>query len=258
MDNRTDGGNLFFRVLLVIFAAVFCLSLFVFLGLLRMQKIEKKKFAELRGQASAVQEEGGDSLEGSAEGQPADPYAELREQNPDFYGWIRIEGTQIDYPVMWTPQEEDYYLHRSFTGEFSYSGVPFMGKGCTEEGHVLLIYGHHMRDGSMFADLEKYRDADFLAQHSRIDFDTLEGPAVYQAVAAFYTSVDSEDGFAFYEYAGEPDEEQFGQLTEAIGSLTGQSLSDVEYGDSLLMLATCSYQTQDGRFVVVAKKVTDN
>ena len=258
MDNRTDGGTLFFRVLLIIFAVVFCLSLFVFLRLLRMQGVEKKQFAELRDRVTAVQEESGSAPEEAAERQPEDAYAGLREQNPDFYGWIRVEGTRIDYPVMWTPKEEDYYLHRSFTGEFSYSGVPFLGEGCTEEGHVLLIYGHHMRDGSMFADLEKYKDADFLAQHSRVEFDTPEGTAVYRVVAAFYTSVGSKDGFAFYEYAGEPDEERFGQLTEAIGSLTGQSLSDVEYGDSLLMLATCSYQTQDGRFVVVAKKVTDN
>lgn len=95
------------------------------------------------------------------------PYAALKEQNPDFFGWISIEGTELNYPVMHTPKDEEYYLRRDFNGEDSQSGVPFLSASCYEGCGNYLIYGHNMKNGSMFATLLAYADCDFLGETVR-------------------------------------------------------------------------------------------
>lgn len=85
----------------------------------------------------------------------------MKEQNPDFFGWISIEGTELNYPVMHTPKDEEYYLRRDFNGEDSQSGVPFLSASCYEGCGNYLIYGHNMKNGSMFATLLAYADRDF-------------------------------------------------------------------------------------------------
>lgn len=256
MKQRKDVRVFLSRFLLSILIIIFCVSLFQFLKLYQTQKGEKDQFVPLQAQVSDAREE-------SAEGKTAvkktrwEIYDELYRQNPDFYGWIYVEGTRIDYPVMYTPGDVEYYLHRSFEKEYSYSGVPFLGEGCRENGNNLLVYGHHMRNGTMFADLTKYQDTEFRKQHQDIIFDTRTYTATYQVVAAFPTKILPEEGegFRYYEYAGKLGKERFHQYVAGIRSLSGQSMEGVEYGDRLLTLSTCAYHTQDGRFVVVAKEI---
>lgn len=98
-------------------------------------------------------------------------YAALFVQNNDFIGWIRIDGTNVNYPVMQTPNKPDFYLKRSFDKSYSDYGVPYIDEACmTGISNNLVIYGHHMNDGSMFADLCKYTDADFCKEHPTIAF----------------------------------------------------------------------------------------
>ena len=95
-------------------------------------------------------------------------YTALFAQNNDFIGWIRIDGTNVNYPVMQTPNKPDFYLKRSFDKSYSDYGVPYIDEACmTGISNNLVIYGHHMNDGSMFADLCKYTDADFCKEHPR-------------------------------------------------------------------------------------------
>ena len=113
-------------------------------------------------------------------------YAAVKEENPDFYGWLSVPDTVIDYPVMHTPSVPERYLRRAFDGSYSTNGVPFLDGACYEDCGNLIIYGHHMEDGTMFADLLKYADQSFWQAHPVIRFDTTEEIAEYEVLAAFY------------------------------------------------------------------------
>lgn len=123
---------------------------------------------------------------------------QLWEKNQDLAGWLSIEGTAIDYPVMHTAQDEEYYLRRAFDRSNSVSGTPFLAAGCFTGCGNYIIYGHNMKDGSMFAALLNYADDTFWEEHPTIRFDTLEETGTYQVLAAFYIDVSlSEAGVAF-------------------------------------------------------------
>lgn len=86
----------------------------------------------------------------------------LHEENPDCIGWLTIDGTRIDYPVMYRSGDKNYYLHRDFNGEYSANGCLFLAEECVAgNSDNLIIYGHHMNSGKMFADLENIRTKDF-------------------------------------------------------------------------------------------------
>lgn len=198
-----------------------------------------------------------DAPEAPAEKTPLPQYLWLYEENPDFYGWLQIEGTAIDYPVMYTPEEPEKYLYRSFSGNPSTGGTLFLDGNCTPDGDNTIIYGHNMKDGSMFRDLLQYEREEFWEAHPVIRFDTLYEKGEYEVMAAFYDRVyyEEETCFKFYEFFKAEDEADY---REAIRNYLGMSLYDTEiiarYGDKLLTLVTCAYQTENGRFVVVAKK----
>ena len=173
----------------------------------------------------------------------------------NFIGWIKIDGTNVNYPVMQTPNKPDFYLKHSFDKSYSDYGVPYIDEACmTGISNNLVIYGHHMNDGSMFADLCKYTDADFCKEHPTIAFDTLSGLGKYEVVAAFKFNTNRES-FKYNEYTL-MDEVQFAEFME---NVFARQLYDTvvaaEYGDQLLTLSTCEYTYANGRFVVVAKKV---
>ncbi len=183
------------------------------------------------------------------------PYEALARENPDLAGWLSIEDTAIDYPVMWTPSEPEYYLHRAFDKSRAVSGSLFIGEGCTPDGAHVIIYGHNMRDGSMFSSLSDYGSEDYAAAHPVIRFDTLAQAGEYRVLAAFYSHAytPGEEGFRYYKYTDLSQPEDFEayvrQAREAALYDTG---TEVEYGDRLLTLSTCSYHQENGTFVVVA------
>ena len=156
---------------------------------------------------------------------------------------------------MQTPNKPDFYLKRSFDKTYSDYGVPYIDEACmTGISNNLVIYGHHMNDGSMFADLCKYTDANFCREHPTIVFDTLSCLGKYEVVAAFKFNTNRET-FKYNEYTL-MDEDQFDEFMENVHA---RQLYDTgvaaEYGDQLLTLSTCEYTYPNGRFVVVAKKV---
>ena len=101
--------------------------------------------------------------------------APVLKQNADCIGWIFIEGTNINYPVMHTPDNPQKYLRLSFDKKYSQSGVPFLDGRCSLQGGNLIIYGHNMKNGTMFSDLKKYLDTDFRKAHKTIEFQTEDG-----------------------------------------------------------------------------------
>lgn len=185
-------------------------------------------------------------------------YRELREENPDFYGWLSIPGTQLDYPVMHTPDDPERYLRRAFDGQYSVSGTPFLDGACFAGCGNYIIYGHMMRNGSMFAPLKEYADQAFWQEHPVIRFDTPEEAAEYEVLAVFYARAyrrNETDVFRYYKYTDLTDEARFNAyLEQARAAALYDTGVTAQYGDELLTLSTCSYHTSNGRFVVVAKK----
>ena len=186
-----------------------------------------------------------------------DKYAAVYEQNSDFIGWISIEDTKINYPVMQTPGNKDFYLKHAFDKSYSEYGVPYMQENCKLGlSDNCVIYGHHMQDGSMFADLCKYESEDFYKEHKTIHFDTLAGFGEYEIVCVFKTAVYSADGFKYYHFVDAADAAEFNSFLSTCQSLalydTGVS---AEYGDKLITLSTCEYSRSNGRMVIVARLV---
>lgn len=183
---------------------------------------------------------------------------ELYQKNNDIVGWIKINGTNINYPVM---QNSDYYLYKNFNKEYSSYGVPFVAGNCNmNTSDNLIIYGHHIKNGKMFAQLELYKNYNFYKEHKNIVFYTLEnGQTIennYEIVFVFKTIAYSEQGFKYYNYTNFYNENDFNDF---MGQCKRLQLYDTEtelnYGDKIIILSTCEYSRKNGRMVVVAKKI---
>ena len=188
--------------------------------------------------------------------------AELYQQNSDLAGWIRIEDTNINYPVMHTPDNPDFYLKHGFDKEYSDYGCPYVQENCDVQlpSDNVIIYGHHMKNGSMFADLEKFKSQDFWKEHKAISFSTVTDRYEYEIVSVFKTFVysDSPESFKYYHFVNAETPEDFSAYIDRCKELalyeTGVS---AEYGDKLIALSTCEYSRTNGRLVVVAKRISN-
>lgn len=180
-------------------------------------------------------------------------------ENADMVGWIQIEGTSIDYPVMQTPADPNYYLKHDFEKHYTDYGCPFMQANCDAlaPSDNLIIYGHNMKDGSMFADLAKYRSKDFWQNHKTVWFATEPGSNAYEIFAVIHTTVqaDDADAFPFYRFVDAASPEEF---ADYVSACQARALYDTgisaEYGDKLLTLSTCDNITDDGRLLVIANQ----
>lgn len=258
--------SLIFLIPAVILSAVLCYSLTRALMIVIPQKQENAAFEELKRGITA---DGGKTAPAAQAAAPAPTedagdapeylYAPLVELNGDFAGWLSIEDTEIDYPVM-KPSEDDpeHYLRRDFYGKSSLSGCLFIGKGCGADSESFIIYGHNMNTGSMFGTLDRYADYDYAVSHPEIRFSVPDGERVYRVFAAFQTRVydDRDDVFKYYEAVGALGQEEYEHAVGAVRAMSRIGLSCApEYPQQLLFLSTCSYHTENGRFVVAAYRV---
>ena len=263
------------RIFLMIGAAAFA-ALFLFAGVMAYRQYADQKessaafneVAELirmveqtlpdKQQANNETAANGETYTEAALEQSAyETYKDVFAANSDFVGWISIDGTSINYPVMQTPGSPDFYLKRGFDKNYSDYGVPYVQENCLiGQSDNCVIYGHHMNDGSMFADLCKYESESFYREHPTIRFDTLAGFGEYEIVCVFKTAAYAEDGFKYYHFVDAENEDAFQAFIRSCQTLalydTGVS---VEYGDKLITLSTCEYSRTNGRMVVVAKRV---
>lgn len=253
---------------LILFSALFLLSAVMVISYLGESRAQEAAFDELEELAAEAEASSPPApTMDSSTGEPETPamlpgYAALYAENPDLFGWVQIPDTELSYPVMYTSDDPEYYLRRAFDGSESVSGVPFLDGDCPEDGGNYLIYGHHMSGGTMFALLPSYAKQDFYEEHPVIRFDTLFERGKYEVMAAFYSQAygtDEQDVFRYYQYTDLRCPERFQEYVEQV---TAAALYDTgitaEYGDQLLTLSTCSYHTDNGRFVVVARKEAQN
>lgn len=186
-------------------------------------------------------------------------YQTLYSLNKRLIGWVKIDDTYIDYPVLQTVNN-DYYLNHNFDQEEDKNGSIFLDKDCSiyPRSTNLILYGHHMRSGRMFGQLNKYSSEKFYKEHKYIQFDTIYEKGTYEVMYVFRSKIyeESEIVFKYYQFTDAVSETEF---ESNMMQMADMSLYDTgvnaEYGDELLTLSTCDYYTSDGRFVVVAKKI---
>lgn len=187
-----------------------------------------------------------------------DKFVRLYAENNDLVGWLSIEGMKIDYPVMQN-EDDEYYLHHDFRGNDSKYGCLYVReKADLIDGTNFVIYGHNMKDGSMFGDLDLYVDESFCREHSLISFDTLYEERTYEIVAVFRSQVYGEetDVFKYYQFYKADTMEEFADFYDNIKALSLYDTGvDAQFGDTFLTLSTCAYHVKDGRLAVVAKRV---
>jgi sortase B len=186
-----------------------------------------------------------------------DQYGTLFEQNSDMIGWITIDGTTINYPVMLRPDRPNYYLKRNFEKAYSDYGGPYAAENCTidPQSDNITIFGHHMKSGKMFGILESYKSAEFWREHPIISFDTRAGFGSYEIIAVF--KVNPSD-FQYNEFINAADEAAFDEYLSRCKALsfydTGKTAA---YSDKLISLSTCEYSRTNNRLVVVARKIEE-
>ena len=187
-------------------------------------------------------------------------YQALKERNPDFAGWLKIPDMIIDYPVMYLENDNDYYLSHNFDKIDDVNGLLVLDKRCSEDatGRNILIHGHNMDSGAIFGTLYLYRDYEFWKAHSEIRFDSLYEERTYEIIAVFVSSVYNSNAneFAYYDYIQIETEEDFNTYVKTAKDLslydTGKT---AVYGDELITLSTCEYSRENGRLVVLGRRL---
>lgn len=187
----------------------------------------------------------------------------LKAENNEIIGWIEIEGTNINYPVL-QGKDNEYYMTHTYQKEYSKNGSIFLDKNYDWNlpSSNLLIYGHNNRNGTMFEDLIKYKEEEFYKEHPIIRFTTTSEDCEYEIIAVFLSRVyykDEKNVFRYYYFINAENEQEY---NEYVQNCKKASLYDTgktaEYGEQLLTLSTCEYSQTDGRFAVVAKKIKNN
>ena len=242
----------------VVLAVILCYALAHAIMIAVSQGHEQQGFENLRGiagtaattgSAETIQKQGG--TDASLKG-----FQDLQALNPDFTAWLHIDDTLVDYPVMKSPESDpEFYLHRDFDKNESSSGCLFVGAGCTVDSDAFIIYGHNMSNSTMFGELDAYADYDYANEHQLIELATPTEVRRYRVFAAFQSRVygGGESGFRYYDQVGRLSRKAYDELVETVRAA---SIIDIKnapaYPQQILFLSTCSYHTDEGRFVVVA------
>lgn len=254
----TKGQKGLIGVLIALVLILIGIIVWLYLELNKPVEEESSIIVEESSESSVVEE----SSEIIEEPQMLPYMAALYAKNPDIIGWITIEGTQIDYPLMFTPDDEEKYIDTNFDGEEDKRGEIFLDKDCDidPESDNLIFYGHNMETGEMFGELLGYEKEEFWKEHPLVKVKTLYEERTYEVIGAFRDHVyyNYEDCFKFYQFI---DYEKQEELDEAVNYYIDNTPYDmeVEYemDDRFITLVTCAYHEEDGRYVVVARDITE-
>lgn len=239
-------------------AVLLCLSVFAFSAwnvgsyYLAGQK-SQSRYQELAAMAATLPSDTEESAS-SPESGILPEYQALYEQNPHMVGWITIDGTLINYPVVQTPEDPEYYLYRDFDGNDNARGCLFADAACdVEASDNVTVYGHHMVDGSMFTGLLNLAVQSFWEEHPTFRFDSLTQRRTYEIFAVFRTTASVGEGFAYHEFVDAADEAEFDAFIARCKALSLYETGITPaYGDRIVCLSTCEYSRENGRFIVAA------
>lgn len=195
----------------------------------------------------------------SGKATPVIDFQKLAGINKEVCAWLKIPGTRIDYPVLYHEGNNEFYLHKDLNQKYSRYGSLYFAQGCIpiRQNTSLLVYGHHMKDGSMFAELMQYKEKNYYTKHPYIHLYTPEYNYQYQVAAVILTDVSKGNTDALYcdNYIDMSDPSTMQEFTAQIEK---RQLYDTKIpllpGDQLLMLSTCEYSSENGRLVVIARQ----
>lgn len=267
MKKKNRVRSLILISLIILLAGILAFSAYQALSIYIPQKREQDRFSELRELVHgnpAGQPTGSDGApeKTAADNDDTIDLVTLTVYNDEAVAWLRIPDTPVDYPVMKSSDDDpEYYLHRDFDRSYSFSGCLFVGQYCDTDSDVFVIYGHNMNNGSMFGELDRFADPDFADSHRDVVLDTLSEHKIYRVFAAFQTKVydeedDDDDVYRYYNSVGKFDESGYAYVLDSIRSLSLIDIGNIpEYPAQLMLLSTCAYHTEDGRFVVAAYRV---
>lgn len=187
-------------------------------------------------------------------------YQALKEEIPDLIGWIRIEDTGIDYPVV--RKNNDFYVTHDVYGQDDVYGAIFLDQvnDVEKPDNNLIIYGHHRKDAKMFGELMQYKSEDYYKAHPYIEFDTLYARGRYEIISVFLSKVyyTTDTDFKYYQFFGSDDPEEFQDYVDNVKALSlYETEADASFGDELITLSTCEYSVENGRLAIVARKIAD-
>ena len=264
--------KILFIITVLLLVAAFGISAFMVGNYLIEGKKSEDRFAELAAQASAAattqttepeqaepeQTQPVETTEATEPGMiPA--YEEIYNQNNDLVGWIKLEGTKLNYPVMQTPDDPNYYLYRDFDKKDSKRGSIYAwgDADVNAPSDNITIFGHNMADGSMFNCLAAYTSKVAWENNPIIMFDTLEEYHTYKIFAVFKTSANIGQGFSYHKFVDAADEQEFNDFVNECKRLSFYDTGITPiYGDKLICLSTCEYTLDNGRLVVCAVRIT--
>ena len=204
------------------------------------------------------------TVETTVETEPPEPtmipgYQEIYELNPHTVGWLKIEGTKLDYPVLQTPDDPNYYLYRDFDGKDSKRGSVYAwgAADINTPSDNITLFGHNMADGTMFATLNNYVNKYYWEENNLIFFDTLNEYHMYKIFAVFKTSANIGEGFSYHQFVDAENEAEFDAFVQTCKSLSfyDTGITPV-YGDKIITLSTCEYTLDNGRLVVCAVRIS--
>lgn len=185
-------------------------------------------------------------------------YRSFAAQNEDMVGWVSIEGTVVDYPVMFTPADPQKYLHMDFNGEYSFEGLPFVDARCDLQNPTQnrILYAHNMHTGRMFAVLTQYLNETFRAEHPKVRLDTLEARGVYEVIAVIQVSLRSMDApnMRCYSLFDTQSTEDVAALNAYLHKYARVVTAEAQAGDAILTLSTCQRLGDVDRLVIMARK----
>lgn len=251
-----------FLSLLLLFALGFGYGSWKILSYYREESSASDLYANLAWQVTAPAEasvdENAQTDAETEENAVLEEYASLLAENPDMVGWISIEGTAVNYPVVQSPYEPNFYLTHGFDKLESNYGCPYVQENCDVEtpSDNVVMYGHHMRNGSMFAGLIDYQEEIFWKEHPIIRFDTLTQRHEYEVLAVLTTHAD-DNGLPYRQFVNARDADDFSAFVERCKRVAYYDTGvTAEYGDHLITLSTCkSSSDPTSRFIVVAKRM---
>jgi sortase B len=181
-------------------------------------------------------------------------FSSLYEQNNDMFGWISIDNTVIDYPVMQSVYDPDFYLKNDFNKNKNAHGSIYMDSNCSLSSRNYILYGHHMKNGTMFASLNQFQTLEYYKEHSIIQFDTFGTLNDYQIIGAF--KIPQKDISLLQDtllLQTKTDYQNFmNYFNQHKFYDTGITCS---YEDQYLTLMTCEYTNKNGRFFILAKRI---
>lgn len=260
MKNKNRGKKIDYNIVLpviILLVSILCASSYYLISNLVKDKKENDEFKNL--EQMIIENNTNENEEIKEEKSNTANYSNLdlkslKSQNNDLKGWIKIDGTNINYPVM---QNGNYYLRRNFYKEYSKLGTPYLTDYCNlRTSDILTIFGYHINQGYMFADLIKYQNYDFYKSHKYIKFYRLENEQTIENIyeVCFALKIKAEN-YNYYSYTNFYDLDDFKEYVQNCQKLSLYNTeTKFDYGNKFITLSTCEYSQDNGRMIVIGVK----